>query len=346
MRWQWRDMVRTRDWAAMEALARSEPSSQLCDTVNELANGLEDKADIKRARRILYFLREAGFKPTVLEDVDTGYDPPTPLRYGLIGTTDEEGFSEVGLVTVENGRLHWVFADVNFTAGCAHIRSEEHPRERAGDVRFQMLHKPQKVRYLVEAPFDYCLGKLAFVRKNLFNHPGNDLSPLWAERLDQAPRPRYHLLDEVDVSLAGDDESIETVDCDPFSAQWRLVFFAKIHPQLCAALTQIESRRLGPEERTQARFATIQEHRDEWNTQRFSHDSVWRCLDMAWAMHTKGRYSDRDRFCRLAVRIANGPDPVGFFDALARKAAERLDDVLEDHIFDTKHRLFAGAKAA
>ncbi|MBS1715898.1 MAG: hypothetical protein JST30_16340 [Armatimonadetes bacterium] len=339
-------MVRERDWGALEAVARQGPNQQLCDTVNELANGLDDKSDVRKAKRILYFLREAGFTPSRPDSFDSGFPDPTPLRYGLIGTTDEQGFSEVGVCFVEKGKLYWVMADVHYAASCVILRDHVLPRERAGDVRFQMLHKPQSARYLVEAPYEYCLSKLAFVHRHLPHNPGNRLSDEWAERLSDVPIGPYHLLQDVDVSPAKDDECAVTLASDRFSDAWRLFLHARIHPRLCKALSIVAAKNLKGEERSSARLEAIWSHEDEWTVPRLRHDSVWRCLDMAWAMHRLDRPAQRDAFCRLATRIANGSSPRPFYEVLAKTTAGGHDDRFEEMILDTKHNLFSSCQAA
>lgn len=67
MRLEWGPAISHRRWDLMEAFAKREPSQQLCDTAQNLLEGLTEKADRRALKKVLYLLAERGFTPTVAE---------------------------------------------------------------------------------------------------------------------------------------------------------------------------------------------------------------------------------------------------------------------------------------
>ncbi len=83
MRIEWGEAIRYRRWDALEWLAKKDPSQDLCDTVFELASGLEDTRDQKSLKKVLFMLRQRGFAPSILT-ASPEEDQPTkpPVKPG------------------------------------------------------------------------------------------------------------------------------------------------------------------------------------------------------------------------------------------------------------------------
>jgi hypothetical protein len=99
MRWVWRDAIRFRDWKKLEEFAKAEPSGQLADTLYELSIGLDDKEDVRAAKKVLFLLEQQGFTPSQTSGPRlTKYEAATAGKFGVMSTTDWQGMQYVGLV--------------------------------------------------------------------------------------------------------------------------------------------------------------------------------------------------------------------------------------------------------
>ncbi len=343
MRWEWRDMIRTRDWAALEALARSEPGQQLCDTIHELACGLDCKKDVRSAKRILYFLRQSGFCPTSEKSSEPAFVQPTPLTYGLIGTTNARSFSEVGYVTVEKNKVRWLHATASLAAGCVHFKSEVFPRPMALDLRRQMLRVEKPGRYLVEAPPDYCLRQIRSYWSALKISPGGAMPDDWRETIEASVGPQFHPAERDVTSSATARETASVWRSDPMSSQWQLLIHRDLAPKTVAALEKTEVGGLTGTRLVDARLDVIREHREEWRNPRLAFDALVRHLDMSWALTQRGETGLSDRFLEVAktFRFTSDVDP--FLEALEESTAENLPIGFDFMRLDAKHRLFTSA---
>ena len=340
MRWQWRDMVRTLDWEAMEKLARTDPNQQICDTVHELSQGLDNKTDVRRAKRVLYFLKQEGFTPTPPEGHEHPFDPPTNTRYGFIGTIAQDGYSEVGVVVCEKGKMKWLNARINLAAGCMLLRTQEFPSTRNGEMRYQLFHRERDDIYAAEAPADYCLRHIHFcmkICKILERSKGLDS---WLELLKDLKTPEQHPSDEAGTLPASSEVCRTLWKTDPKSAGWKFWLHHAKHAKLIEALRSLDKSSTKEE-----RLKVFQDHRDLWLDRRCVIDGIIRFLDHSWALRYQGKVEEARAFLRVGIAIDQQRSDCAFWDSWAEAAAETI---LEDHaelLTDTKHRLFTGVAA-
>lgn len=340
MRWQWRDMVRNLDWEAMESMARRDPNQQLCDTVHELCLGLENKPDVRKAKRILYFLKQAGFEPSPEETHEHPFKQPNCYRYGFIGTTASDGFAETGVVLYEDGLVKTLIASIHIAAGCMQLRAEDFPRFRVGDVRYQLLRQEREERYIVEAPPDYCLDHIRLcmtVCKSVEKTRG--LKP-WIALMEGGRPPDQHPSDEDGANPAAPEVCRSAWKSDPKSAAWKFWLHRDRHPNLVRAL-----RALPKSSTVQERLEVLDAHRHEWLDQRCLLDGVMRFMDHSWALRQQNKPDQARAFLQVGKAIWKQNTECPFWDSWAEAAAETILEDEEETLTDTQHRLFAKSVA-
>jgi tellurite resistance protein len=345
MRWEWRNLVRTRDWDGLERLAKVEPNQQLCDTVAELAYGLEEKSDVKRAKRILYLLREAGYSPETERPEPEPYAAATPVRFGYIGTTDPNGFLEIGTFELRKGRLRRIASAVHIAGVSAFWRFEDRPGQDLMAARSSLFRQEHPTRHFVEAPPDFCAGMMqVFIQARQL--PGSHLPSAVRQEIESAERAFWHPGKRLGTLPATKEECATAWRLDPKSARWRLFLHRQAHPKTMAALREIEEGRSQGEDRVQARLAAIRAHRDEWLQPQLEFDAYIRHLDMAYVLRQRGEHETAEAFERVGVAASNSDLIMGYFEAMEVEAATHLSEWYDDMVRDLKHRLFAPSPAA
>ncbi len=108
MRFEWSNSIRNRRWQDFEALAKKQPSQQLCDTVNELLKGIEEPNERKILKKALYLVKLAGFNPSP----ELPQEPEAPHlpkigSYGIMLSPDGAGYVGYFFGIIKGADLHY-----------------------------------------------------------------------------------------------------------------------------------------------------------------------------------------------------------------------------------------------
>lgn len=347
MRWAWRDATRFRDWERLEQFAKEDPCGQLADTIYELAIGLDDKADVRAAKKVLYILEQKGFTPSQTSGPRlTKYDAASAAKFGVLSTTDWNGMQYVALVHTSGRKVRLVSGMANHGGGYCKLETLEFPFGQLHRLRGRiMLEGKLGYKTFVVSP-EYMANRLAWYRDNygLIDPQTNErdatLPSYWSKVFDERPKSFDDLAESVPAASLGSVDPIEYWREHPWARQWRLPICEGLYKSLMPGLRHIEARVADPAERVQRRIEFFTEHRAEVVKEFFAFDYERRFMDLAAMAMIEGDEVTAQRCKRCQVEIEQRGTSSRFFDSLIVATAGDLGEVAAWDLVDTKHFLF------
>lgn len=335
MRWEWRDTIRFRRWDEFEQLAKADPSQQLCDTVAELEEGLEDKADQKTLRRILFILKGKGFSPTSHAEEPTLVSVIESLAtlgtYGVMSSPSEHGSRMMFFGQLIGNQLHALVANSMESFGGIKVRTFDlNPKMWEATIREDLLTKfPAHLKAEVEPGYVLSRIRRAWERRD----PNNDaifktkLTGFWKRMLNRVPADAPHpalLIRQLDSATAAQRRAFVS-KFEPVR-EWR-VFVPPKNP----AWEDIHAARWeeGEEGVDAERYLDILlAHRESLANDTALWDMVHRFLDVALLIGDK-----ESEEARLAVHCASQLAEHGgksdVFETLLEETARHLEEDIE-----------------
>lgn len=113
MRREWTALLRDRDWARLERLAKEDPSQPLADSVAEWVDAVETKADRRALKKVLYLLGSAGYKPTPRDEPESpSAVEESVVELGLMTAPSPDGQTTVYAARQSGPKVRWLVASV------------------------------------------------------------------------------------------------------------------------------------------------------------------------------------------------------------------------------------------
>jgi len=347
MRWEWRDAIRFLDWEALEKFSRDQPCAELADTIFELSIGLDNKDDIRAAKRLLFQLEQKGFCPSQTEGpAPAKYEAPKAGKFGVITTTDWNGTFFMNLVHTTGKKVRILRASVNQTGHYCAVNSVEVPFGHLHRYRSQLMLENDKERRPFTASPEYVLYRLAWYR-NRYGFTSDStresitsIHPYWDRLLDGCPEIFPPLVEGLP------EASLQSVDVEtfwlqhPHAKQWRLIVTGCLYRGLMSELRHIEAHTHDKDERIAQRTKYLLDNRTELLKEFFSFDFAMRFMDLATLALLQGDEVMAQMCMRCHGEIGRQGVSHPFFDRLIEKTAEDLSMVAAKDFSEQKHFLF------
>jgi hypothetical protein len=306
MRREWSPLIKNRQWDELEKIAKKEPSQILCDTVTELEKGFTEKTDRRALRRILFLLRQAGYRAEEIDEEDTAPPELQVFSAGFLVSADVHGDTPITYALETKGRVRWLTAYVNDRKGIVGA-GEETTAAGEAENKLARLRKGAFKPYVgAEIPAEYALSRIAAA---LAAHPTARVPAAiayWRSQLDRAA-PMEHPALSIPASTATSEERRAVVIDMDATIIWRLEL-GTATPVLKELYEAQQSRlELSEEQRTARVQAILSAARTDLFSLEVLCDHRIRLLDLAYVMHLKGQ--DAGRLVATVNDLdANGPE--------------------------------------
>ena len=285
MRREWSDAIRNRRWDELERLAKWEPDQQLCDTVAELAEGLDAKADRKALRRILWSLEKEGITPTPREHSEVAASDK-PLEFAFMMSADAMGDTPITYGFQQGSKFRWITAYLNETKGIKRA-SDETMKVEDAKIRADRLRSENAPPFLsgeIEPAFALWRMKRALAK----NKPGTvpEAIAYWRSILDRAEDSSHPVADSK-MGKIKTPEADEILLMEP-TLPWRIELGAAT--PVLERMYEAQQLHKGDDEEAQreAVKAAGAEARRDIITQEVVDDHLMRLRDLALLMQAKG----------------------------------------------------------
>jgi hypothetical protein len=316
MRKEWTGWIKDRNWAALEKEAKREPNQALTDTVGELVRGLDEKADLKALKKILFLLKERGYKPDHVDEVADQI--VIPFQFALLISPDPNGASVISLAEETNGRVRWFTAHVHPAEGLTRASEETLSVGQSTEHRDDLLRRSVAPQVAADIPLEYAKRRLgAAIRSTGERLPL--LATAWRKYFADLPDAEHpaRALERGSVGTEADERAAaffgirETED-------WRLEL-GSVSPTLRELYDAQAARNgLSEEERQAETLRLLASARAQLFTPSVVADHVARLLDLTLALSRSG-----DEDFKLVLDIALELEEIGGESAYARAITDR-----------------------
>lgn len=187
MRREWSGIIKNRQWADFESLAKSEPSQALADTVAELERGLSEKADRRALRKVLYILSQAGYRPQEIPETEPeSAEAAAPFELGCMASADTKGIALFAYGVERQGRVRCLIAGTQSDVGVVDAVDRALTLDEARDFGRKMFSNLQPGSIECPVPPGYALSRIAAgLREQKQRAP--QAAAYWRATLEAAP---------------------------------------------------------------------------------------------------------------------------------------------------------------
>jgi hypothetical protein len=332
MRLEWGEAIRYRRWDVLETLAKKRPNQQLCDTVYELAQGIEEKQERRILKRILYILSQKGFEPSDYESEQTLRTRERPGR-ALMNL----GFDQFGLTA-----FIYMGPAVKQVKSCMIAAQDwygyifqnfcDGPIENLSFGIKKLLRPDQKLEAEVDPAFAFWRCARAHQRRNLKDEIHGEAMPNWWRKIFEKAEPVDHPALALEPARTTPEEREQLWDVIEDLIGWRF----HVMPQL-EIWTDIHAIRWDPilstEERNLRLERLLDGARKELLTDWFLESWIEHIHDLAYVLSIKG-HPDALRILSLAGEVQQLGTESPFMRQLLRRSAHDVDELVEEDEFD------------
>ncbi len=327
MRLEWGELIRYRKWEEFEKLAKRKPSQQLCDTLYELIKGIEEPAERKILKKALYFVKTAGFTPTMEwpEEDAVPKLPPVGVAgimfsstcHGYVGYTFAVIRAQKVYVCLMLSSPRFRSFHVHFTTGRADVFPETRPLlmdTGIGALGREM--EPAYILHRIRRDFENSLEERRFGRFNAF----------WKQVFTHVPTEYPHPAENYDLGEPISDEELRALMEHEATITWRIflfpdhLFWEEIH-----ALRWNEE--LTDEERTQGIYEVLMSDRTRLCDEVLIADMAIRFADLAVILGEEDPLAGQ--MLQAAQNLIKLRSRSPIFEALARHTSVQIEEDIE-----------------
>ena len=329
MRYEWGDWVRYRRWDQFELLAKRDPTQQLCDTVAELARGMDNKIEIKTLKRILFMLKQQGFEPSDFEHLDP--EPPKLPNvgsYGIMMSPDSHGWRTYFYGQVISGEIWALYVVTLERYGIIEVDMLRYSDKVWPTMRTDLLEKhPAPIRAEVEPA--YVLHRIRSAYENRGRERHVRLSTFWKHQLQRVPAEFPHPCQNHTIAVGMTPETRLLVMREHEYVNDFRIFIQPDDPIWSEIHTIRWDELLTPEERQAKYLEILLADRHRLCTEFTVQDMVNRFLDITYLM---GDPKSKETWVimHLAEHLQEKRSRSEVFQALLEVTARNLEEDIEE----------------
>jgi len=212
MRREWSGIIKNRQWGEFEAMAKTEPSQALADTVAELERGLSEKADRRALRKVLYILAQAGYEP---QEISEQEPEPTGdsarIEIGYMSSADPSGVTLLAYGCERDGWVRSLSVGVRQTTGIIDAFDRKLSKEEASEFGRKFFASLGGGIVECAVPPTYALSRIAEALDAQKDRVPQSIA-YWRATLEAAPR-----LPHPSASLRASETTPQERQAAPFS---------------------------------------------------------------------------------------------------------------------------------
>lgn len=327
MRFEWGLMISERRWDLLEALARKDPSQQLCDTVQELILGLPDREDRRPLKRVLYVLRQKGFEPSDPDQAKPESPKDAHAVFAILASANRHGYTTLVYAARDGLKVRQMFASVNDRWRFLRVRMVNYPHGKAQWAKEEVLSTyPAPLVECVDA--GYVLFRIA--RRVADQKNGELYRPngFWRRLLGEASEPEHPTTRIPSVRLDS-AARLEHLRAHPVVSTWRLA----IHPSEEVWSELLAARWSEEGDKAAILEGVLLENRASLASKEAIAEHSERLRDLAYLEHVRGEEGS-GRTLAVALDLEARGGASDYFAQLLRWTASDLDLEIEEDEYD------------